>query len=192
MKSHSEWQPGLGILALQRRCPGAPEPAFHAAAPASASTARPKDPQKAMRLLARQAETALFLDQSQKPLLQLANECAWKARYYETLKHCHTGCWGLGQALLQQLGLKVEMPDVRENRCHQLACDCGFWVLHHIEEESRRKRGEGRFVLRYNLDYRAQQVVNMVCKLKPGEAAAKAKAKAAAKAASKALEITGS
>ena len=157
------------LLALQRSGSGIPEPAFPAAAPASRGTARPNDPHKAMRLLARQEETALILEQGRRPLLQPAQECAWTARYYETLTRCHAGCWGLGQALLQQLGLKVEMPDVRENRSRQQACDCGFWVLHHIEEESRRQRGEGAWSQAYDLGRRLELVQGMVKKLKPAE-----------------------
>ena len=165
------------LLALQRSGSGIPEPAFPAAAPASRGTARPNDPHKAMRLLARQEETALILEQSRRQLLQPAGECAWTARYYETLKRCHAGCWGVGQALLQQLGLKVEMPDVRENRSRQQASDCGFWVLHHIEEESRRQRGEGAWTQAYDLNHRVELVQGIVKKLKLAEERVKTRRK---------------
>ena len=165
-----EAPPHWTLLALQRKGCGIPEPAFPAAAPDSKGTARPKDALKAMHLLARQAETARILDQSTRPaLLQPAKEVVWTARYYETLSVTHAGCWRLGQALLQHLGLKAEMPTGRENRTLQLASDCGFWVLHHIEEESRRQRGEGAWSQAYDLGRRLELVQGMVKKLKPAE-----------------------
>ena len=170
----------------------APQPALHAAVPGAASYAKAKDPVRAMKQLERASETAFILDPTTRPELPPAS--GWRARYYETLDKVHQNCWSQGHRFLTKLGLGVGMPaqTERANLDRQKGVDCGYWVLHYIEIESRRKRGEGRFVLRYNLDYRTQQVVTMVRKLKPGEAAAKAKAKAGAKAASKAPEITGS
>ena len=71
------------------------------------------------------------------------------------------------------------MPPTRENGTRQVAADCGWWVLHHVEEEARRKRGEGRWTEAYDRTLRVEQVSNMVAKLKPAEARAKAREKTA-------------
>ena len=60
----------------------------------------------------------------------------------------------------------------RENKSRQENCDCGFWVLHFMEE-ARRKRGEGKCTTRYDLVYRVQLVRGMIAKLKPAEQRAK-------------------
>ena len=74
-------------------------------------------------------------------------------------------------------------------------------ALHRAEVEARRKRGEGMWVIAYNLPYRVELLKTMVEKLKPGEGRAKAasaerlaqlRAAQAAKAALAKRPVTGS
>ena len=67
-------------------------------------------------------------------------------------------CAALAVSLLDALqteGVKHHLrPDLlaqeRHNSNTQKGCSCGFWVLHYIEEELRRFRGEGRFTFSYD------------------------------------------
>ena len=153
------------LLALERIGSGPSEPACHAAAPSSASSSKPADPVTALKLLNRQAEEDLVVHQLRRPVLPPAT--GWRARYYETLKEFHLPAWRKGRDFLRQLDMGIKMPEpgTRENVSRQTAADCGWWVLHHVEEESRRKRGEGKWVYQYDLKYRVSLLQKLKAKL---------------------------
>ena len=127
-----------------------------------------------MRRLHRQDELAFILDQGARPVLQPALTGVWEARYYETLAVPHPGCVSLCSKLLEELGLRYSMPFERENGTRQEAADCGWWVLHHVEEEARRKLGEGKWTQACDLKYRVERAQATAAKLKPAEERAKA------------------
>ena len=71
-------------------------------------------------------------------------------------------------------------PGARENKVmRQVACDCGYWALFFMEDESRRKRGEGKWATRYDLAYRVGLLRGIAKRLKPAEAREKDRQKAA-------------
>ena len=43
--------------------------------------------------------------------------------------------------------------------------DCGFRVVHHVEEEARSKRGEGRWTREYRIDYRVERGNKILARL---------------------------
>ena len=178
------WGPAPGhwtLLVLERVDSGPAQPALHAAAPASAGTLRAKDPVKALQQLDRQQETAYFLDQPSRPVLPKG--AGWRARYYDSLDDVHMSCWNNALCFLKnlaslRLGAHMPAPSKRENKSKQDGAECGFWILHFMEEEARRKRGEGKWTCRYNVVYRLELLKGMIAKLKPAQQRAKDKEKA--------------
>lgn len=79
----------------------------------------------------------------------------WTTMYCETPEESHNGCWTVAQRFLANMKLPAKMPEGRSKVSLQVAADYGFWTLRHLEEEARRKRGEGRWTVRYDLDCRA-------------------------------------
>ena len=132
-----------------------------------ASSSKPADPVKAQEKVARDAETELLLQPSKRAVLPAPT--GWRCRYYETLNNIHEGCYRLGSDFLSKIGLPGHMPPrgERETKNRQKAADCAWWVLHHMEEEARRKRGEGKWTTRYDLAYRLTQLNGMKEKLQP-------------------------
>ena len=111
------------------------------------------DPRQEALYNARQAAEWAAVD-AKSYLPKLAKpDCGWEVRFYETL---HTPdplavrtAWGL---LLALRGAGVEAPTdcggVLKYRCHQRrqsGAECGWEVLHYVEEEARQFRREGRF-----------------------------------------------
>ena len=89
----------------------------------------------------------------------------WRAvRYYDTLQSPSKTCADLAVALLdglQRVGLEHHLNSSllaaqRENSRIQEGMTCGFWVLHYVEEELRRWRGEGCFSFGADLPQRLQ------------------------------------
>ena len=89
----------------------------------------------------------------------------WRAvRYYDTLHSPSKTCADLAIALLdglQRVGVEHHLDssilaDQRENSRIQKGMTCGFWVLHYVEEELRRWRGEGCFSFGPDLGQRLQ------------------------------------
>ena len=116
---------------------------------------------RAQESLDREEETRLILEQLKRPVLP--GQPVWRARYYDTLEIAHAGCRTAGMNFLRKLGLEVAMPSskARANSCRQQNAECGYWVLHYIEEEARRKRGEGTFTTRYDLALRVSLLRHM-------------------------------
>jgi len=173
------------LLVLEREGASVQEPVLHAAAPSAAGRAPARDPVRAQAQIDREQETMLILVQKDRPALLPPD--GWRARYYETLHKAHMPCWNVGSAFLKALEFPVHMPapEARENASRQDACDCGYWALHYMEEEARRKRGEGSWTTRYDLAYRVELLAPMVEKLKEQRKSDK-KAETAAKLAAKA------
>ena len=108
---------------------------------------------KATQYFQRMDEESKFFD----PLANLQEHedpLPWRAvRYYDTLHEPSKPCADLAIALLdglQGVGLQhhldsTRLADNRENTRTQEGSTCGFWVLHYVEEELRRWRGEGCF-----------------------------------------------
>jgi len=178
------------LLVLEREGSNVQEPVLHAAAPSAAGSARAKDPRKAQEQVDREQETMLILQQANRPVLPPA--AGWRARYYETLIACHMSAWNVGLNFLKKMDLAVTMPapEARTNKRFQEGSDCGYWVLHYIEDEARAKRGEGAFTMRYDITSRVSVLTTMLAKLKKQQELDKkaikeakpAKAKAPAKA----------
>jgi hypothetical protein len=89
-----------------------------------------------------------------KNLQPIAQPQPWThVRYYDTLREPSEKCAALAVGILDALqtaGVNHHLrPDLlareRHNSRIQQGVSCGFWVLHYIEEELRRFRGEGRF-----------------------------------------------
>ena len=64
------------------------------------------------------------------------------------------------------LAVHMPAPEARANKRRQEGCDCGYWVLHYMEDEARRKRGEGAFTMRYDLTLRSALLATMLARLK--------------------------
>ena len=84
----------------------------------------------------------------------IAQPQPWQhVRYYDTLQEPSQKCAAMAVGILDALqteGVKHHLrPDLlmeeRHNSRRQIGVSCGFWVLHYIEEEVRRFRGEGSF-----------------------------------------------
>ena len=177
------------LLVLERDGASVQEPVLHAAAPSAAGKAPARDPVRAQAQIDREQETMLILRQRERPPLLPPD--GWRARYYETLHKPHMACWNVGSSFLKLLDPPVDMPvtAARANECRQKSADCGYWVIHYVEEEARRKRGEGSWTTRYDLPYRVEVLRGMLDLLKAqrdvdlkAEKAAKAKAKGKPKA----------
>ena len=91
----------------------------------------------------------------------------WRAvRYYDTLHSPSKTCADLAIALLdglQRVGLEHHLDssilaDQRENSRIQKGMTCGFWVLHYVEEELRRWRGEGCFSFAPDFEQRVELI----------------------------------
>ena len=166
------WGIGPGhwtLLALEREDSASAAPALHVIAPSAVGTERARDPVRAQLQVDRQHETALILDPKLRPELPAA--LGWKVRYYETLCQPHLACWRQAQATLTALGIAAPVPEphLRENQARQRACECGFWCLHYLEEEARRKRGEGKWTFLFDWGERLSLLSNIVNKLKTEE-----------------------
>ena len=94
-----------------------------------------------------------------KHMKPIAQPQPWQhVRYYDTLPEPSMKCAALAVSILDALqteGVKHHLrPDLlaqeRHNSSIQSGVSCGFWVLHYIEEELRRFRGEGCFTFCYN------------------------------------------
>ena len=88
----------------------------------------------------------------------------WDIRYYDSLPVASIACSEAAQALLQGLQTvnvhspmtAAELRTSRENRILQNnGTACGFFVLHFIETEMRRARGEGRWPMTLDVTKRA-------------------------------------
>ena len=99
----------------------------------------------------------------------------WVAiRYYDTLQHPSQECAALAISILdalQPVGVRhhlspERLAQERHNSRRQEGVSCGFWVLHYIEEELRRFRGEGVFSFHPNLENRCMLLNGFVEKVR--------------------------
>ena len=108
----------------------------------------------------KESEWAVLTQESNKVL----EGGAWQFRYYETLENQHSFCRAQAEWISKLLN-----PDVgkltRVNMSRQKASDCGYWVVHFIEEEARRQRGEGKWTFAYDVKYRAERLAKITTKL---------------------------
>ena len=95
-------------------------------------------------------------------------------RYYDTLQdpsqECATLAVGILDAL-QTVGVShhlspERLAQERHNSRRQEGVSCGFWVLHYIEEELRRFRGEGVFSFHPDLENRCTLLNGFVEKVR--------------------------
>ena len=111
-----------------------------------------------------------------KNLQPIAHPQPWSAvRYYDTLREPSQQCATLAVGILdalQLVGVQHHLrPDLlaqeRHNSRIQEGVSCGFWVLHYIEEELRRFRGEGCFSFYPDLSVRLALLNNFAlrCRL---------------------------
>ena len=99
---------------------------------------------------------------------------SWEMRYYDSLRLELESSRLVGQAILllaKASGLEVSTTlPARCNEGQQEALDgtsCGFWVLHYMEEECRRRRGEGTFSFVHNLSHREERLQQILKVLVP-------------------------
>ena len=94
----------------------------------------------------------------------------WQVRYYDSLQLGESpGCRLAASKLLalaRTAGVQVSTTlPARCNKGEQVPSDdttCGFWCLHYIEEECRRRRGEGTFSRPFDLEYREGRLTQIL------------------------------
>jgi Ulp1 family protease len=95
----------------------------------------------------------------------LQDSAWWDIRYYDSLREPSLACSEAAHALLHGLqSVNVQNPMTaaelrksRHNRVVQPNCTaCGFYVLHFIETEMRRSRGEGQWPASFDIKKRSQ------------------------------------
>ena len=121
-----------------------------------------------------QAEAA-FLDPLKSAEVQ-PEPCAWwDIRYYDSLDSASADSAKLAVAVLdalQPINVHNSMSHIdlmrnRQNTRTQGPNErCGWWCLHHIEEELRCWRGEGRFSFQLDLSERVRLLTRFVEKVK--------------------------
>ena len=116
------------------------------------------DPALAVKDAERKAEEGFAARPHTLPVLP--GQPCWKVRYYESLPHIRQGNAYLAQGLLRYLGLPMVLP-AREGMKKQKGCECGYHVLHNIEEECRRKLGETKWSMAYDLAFRVERLQKM-------------------------------
>ena len=92
----------------------------------------------------------------------------WRVSHYDFLdvpqpesQTWAPACLGL---LSPVLGVSTALP-ARQNLLRQAGEECGFYVLHYLEEEARRYRGEGLSVKPLSIKYRVERLQAIIGQL---------------------------
>ena len=100
----------------------------------------------------------------QNMLLLIGCQPAWRFRYYDSLFPIDPLCAEIAQSVMSCFTASEDsslpLPE-RESIVRQKACDCGFHVLHNIEEECKRKLAVPPWSAPYDLPYRLERLQGM-------------------------------
>ena len=102
------------------------------------------------------AEALVLQPHSRPPCADGASE--WRCSVYDTLLEGHDDCFQTAARLAVRLGLPE--PD-RKETWRQSAADCGYTALWHVEEFSRRARGETAWSKPYDVHLRVERLAEM-------------------------------
>ena len=130
-------------------------------------------------------EWALLQPELQQPV-HAPPPAEWKVRYYDSLYELHADCSLLAANLLQLLVPRShdDSLPLRQHHKRQEDCECGWLVLHYVEEECKRRLGQPCWSACFKPAFRLERMLAMRTRMLLAKALREEKAKEqAAKAA---------